>query len=76
MVEMTALGAGALAGIALGVWRTPDELCAAAGLRRFEPRMGAAERARLAAGWNRAIGAALAWARGYIADDSHREEQA
>jgi glycerol kinase len=76
MVEMTALGAGALAGIALGVWRTPDELRAAAGLRRFEPRMAAADRARLAAGWSRAIGAALAWGRGYIAVDSHREEQA
>ncbi len=73
LVEMTALGTAALAGIALGVWDAPEGLRAAAGGHRFEPRMSAAERARRAAEWNRAVGAALAWARAYIGNDSHRE---
>jgi glycerol kinase len=75
LVEMTSLGAAALAGTALGVWDAPAELRTAAGTSRFEPRMAAAARAAHAAEWNRAIDAALAWARAYIGNDSHREGQ-
>ncbi len=54
--ETTALGAGFLAGLAVGFWRNQDEL---ANLWRadavFEPRMGADERETLYAGWLRAV---------------------
>jgi len=64
MVETTALGAAGLAGIALGVWRGPDEFLAGRRFDRFLPACGAADRAERRAGWERAIRAALAWARG------------
>jgi glycerol kinase len=64
MVETTALGAAGLAGIALGIWRGTDEFLAGRRFRRFVPAVGAAERAALGRGWERAVRAALAWARG------------
>jgi glycerol kinase len=63
MIETTALGAAGLAGIALGVWQSTEDFLAGRQIARFEPRMGAAERARRLSGWERAVGAALAWAR-------------
>jgi glycerol kinase len=63
MVETTALGAAGLAGIALGVWNGSGEFLAGRRFRRFEPSTGAAERRALRDGWERAVGAALAWAR-------------
>ena len=63
MVETTALGAAGLAGLALGVWRSTDEFLAGRRITRFEPRLDRADRARWLAGWERAVGAALAWAR-------------
>jgi glycerol kinase len=63
MVETTALGAAGLAGLALGVWRSTDELLAGRRITRFEPDIGPAERARRIDQWDRAVGAALAWAR-------------
>jgi glycerol kinase len=63
MVETTALGAAGLAGIALGVWRSTEEFLAERRIARFEPAMDPAERARRLADWERAVGAALAWAR-------------
>jgi glycerol kinase len=63
MVETTALGAAGLAGLALGVWRSSADFVGARRFRRFEPRTTAGERRALAAGWSRAVGAALAWAR-------------
>jgi glycerol kinase len=62
-VETTALGAAGLAGIALGVWRTVDEFLAGRRFTRFEPAIAAGEREQRWAGWQRAVGAALAWAR-------------
>jgi glycerol kinase len=62
-VETTALGAAGLAGIALGVWRTVDEFLAGRRFTRFHPAMGAGEREERWAGWRRAVGATLAWAR-------------
>jgi glycerol kinase len=63
VVESTAMGAGALAGLALGVW--PDLVAFLQGrsFTRFEPRMSEAERRRLRDGWRRAVGTALHWAR-------------
>ena len=63
MVETTALGAAGLAGLALGVWRSTDELLAGRRFTRFEPGVGPAERGRRLAAWERAVGAALSWAR-------------
>ena len=61
VVETTALGAGGLAGLAAGVWRTPEEFLEARAYRWFQPgpRADAAY-----VQWQRAVGAALHWARG------------
>jgi len=63
MVETTALGAAGLAGIALGVWNGSGEFLAGRRFQRFVPTTGAPERAALRQGWERAVGAVLAWAR-------------
>jgi glycerol kinase len=63
MLETTALGAAALAGIATGVWSSVDQLRGGDGIRRFDPAIGAEERSRRLASWKRAVHAALAWAR-------------
>ncbi len=63
MVETTALGAAGLAGIALGVWRSTDQMLAGRRFARFAPHGDAAERARRRAGWERAVRSALWWAR-------------
>jgi len=63
LVETTALGAGALAGLALGVWPSIEVFTQSRTWSRFEPRLGVAEREAQWAGWQRAVGAALAWAR-------------
>jgi glycerol kinase len=62
MVETTALGAAGLAGLAAGVWSSPDEFMATRTFTRFTPH--AHESAiRSMAGWSRAVRAAVAWAR-------------
>ncbi len=63
MVETTALGAAGLAGLALGVWKNPGEFLAGRRFERFEPRPATAERQAARVGWQRAVNAALAWAR-------------
>jgi glycerol kinase len=63
MVETTALGAAALAGLALGVWREPDEFLSGRRFTRFTPAMAEAERKARVREWERAVTAALAWAR-------------
>jgi glycerol kinase len=62
-VETTALGAGGLAGIALGVWPSVAGFLASRKFRRFDPAMDARERERHWTGWRRAVEATLAWAR-------------
>ncbi len=64
MVETTALGAAGLAGVALGVWADSAEFLARRRFQRFEPQWGEAERRAARLGWDRALAAALAWARG------------
>ncbi len=63
MLETTALGAAGLAGIATGVWSSVEELRGGDAVRRFEPAISAAERATRLRAWERAVHAALAWAR-------------
>ena len=63
MVETTALGSAGLAGLAAGVWRSASEFQGATGTpTTFAPRMDAAERERLLAGWSRAVRATKRWA--------------
>ncbi len=62
LVETTALGAAALAGLRAGVWQHPAELVARSAPTTFSPRMDTPSRARLLAGWQRAVRAAKAWA--------------
>jgi glycerol kinase len=63
MVETTALGAAGLAGTALGVWNGTGDFLAGRQFRRFLPATGESERRELRQGWERAVQAALAWAR-------------
>ncbi len=62
-VETTALGAGALAGIALGVWPSIDAFLEGRVFTPFEPALDSGRRAEGWRGWRRAVHAALAWAR-------------
>jgi glycerol kinase len=63
MVETTALGAAGLAGVALGVWESNAEFEAGRKFTRFEPLMSATEREGRLRDWERAVSAALGWAR-------------
>jgi glycerol kinase len=63
MVETTALGAAGLAGLALGVWRGAEDFLAGRRFTRFEPAIDAGARGRQHAAWDRAVSAALGWAR-------------
>ncbi|MDR1972293.1 MAG: glycerol kinase, partial [Treponema sp.] len=63
--ETTALGAACLAGLAVGFWRDQAELRTLwKEDASFTPRMDAARREKLLAGWHRAVGRSLAWAEG------------
>jgi glycerol kinase len=62
VVETTALGAAGLAGLATGVWPDAGAFLARRTFTRFRPAFPASDRERLLAGWQRAVGAALAWA--------------
>ena len=62
--ETTALGAAYLAGLAVGVWASRDELRESWRCDRvFEPQMDGARRASLLAGWDKAVGRSLGWAK-------------
>jgi glycerol kinase len=63
MVETTALGAAGLAGLAAGVWKDADEFIGMRHFTSFTPRADAATMATLMGGWQRAVRAALYWAR-------------
>ena len=63
LLEVTALGAAALAGLGVGLWRDGAGPSAAqGGLVRFEPRLEAPRREELYAGWKRAVERARNWA--------------
>jgi len=63
LVETTALGAAALAGLALGVWPSLEAFTATRRVTVFSPAASVERREKLLAGWNRAVGTALHWAR-------------
>jgi glycerol kinase len=59
MIETTALGAAFLAGLAVGFWKSRDEIRSAWKVgKRFTPRMKATEREAFLAKWRRAVQAA------------------
>jgi glycerol kinase len=61
-LETTALGAAYAAGLAVGFWRSTDEIVA--NWRRdcsWNPAMAATERKRLIAGWEKAVERSLGW---------------
>jgi len=56
LLEVTALGAAFLAGLATGVWRSSADVARARAIdRRFKPRMPPAEREALYRGWQDAV---------------------
>lgn len=60
--EATALGAGYLAGLAVGFWKDTHELQSQwKADRTFEPQMKPAEAKSLRAGWSRALERSLRW---------------
>jgi len=60
--ETTALGAGYLAGLAVGLWRDTSELsCLWRAAKTYEPRMSVDQREALYAGWKRAVERARKW---------------
>ncbi len=60
--ETTALGAAYLAGLAVGYWDGLDDIRHNWALdREFAPQMPDADRARLYAGWRKAVSRSLAW---------------
>jgi glycerol kinase len=62
ITETTALGAAYLAGIGVGLWGGRDEVAAKWQLeRRFEPRIGDAERSARMERWREAVGVARRW---------------
>lgn len=63
LIETTALGAAGLAGLASGVWMSTEEFLSGRKFTRFEPRLDASRRRAKLNGWQRAIAAALFWAR-------------
>ncbi|CAN0623337.1 glycerol kinase [Burkholderia multivorans] len=63
ITETTALGAAYLAGLAIGYWKSVDELHSQwQPDRRFTPSMPGAQVDACLAGWRRAVRAAKAWA--------------
>jgi glycerol kinase len=62
VVEVTALGAAALAGLSAGVWKRPQDFLQGRKFTRFTPRAGGAAMRAREAEWRRAVDAALHWA--------------
>jgi glycerol kinase len=60
--ETTALGAAYLAGVATGTWSESDVRGLWREAARYEPRMPAAQRDELLAGWRRALDRSRGWA--------------
>ncbi len=64
IAETTALGAAFLAGLAVGVWDSLDQIQSTWRLQdRYEPQMQEQERLRQLRGWHKAVGRCLNWAR-------------
>ena len=62
VTETTALGAAYLAGLAVGFWKSPQEVAAQWQVeRRFEPQMPSSQVRQLREQWNHALGRARNW---------------
>jgi glycerol kinase len=60
--ETTALGAAFLAGLAVGIWKTPDQLRQRRAIAaRYEPKMSPAKREQLYSDWQRAVERSRSW---------------
>ena len=63
-VETTALGAAYLAGLAVGYWKSAEEVVQNWSVdRTFALKIGQEERKRRIKGWNKAVRCAYNWAR-------------
>ncbi len=63
-VETTAMGAGYLAGLAVGYWKSKEDVLSNWAVDRiFTPMIGQDERESRVAGWNKAIKRAYDWAK-------------
>jgi len=63
VIETTALGAAGLAGVGGGVWADAAEFMGTRQFTTFNPEMDRGDADALIAGWQRAVRAALGWAR-------------
>src|SRR3989440_2885793 len=64
VTETTALGAAYLAGLAVGYWKSADEIASQRAIeRRFEPEMDPAKVRQLRSNWNRAAERSRGWAK-------------
>ena len=62
VIETTALGAAYLAGLAVGVWKSKDELKKRWKLdNRFDPKMSREEADKIYKGWRKAVRHAMHW---------------
>jgi glycerol kinase len=62
VLEVTAMGAAALAGLGVGFWRDRGEIGASGGEHKlFEPSLPADRRESLYAGWKRAVERSRGW---------------
>ncbi len=62
VAETTALGAAYLAGLAVGYWKSMDDVASNWALdREFRPAMPKAQSEKLYAGWKKAVGRSLDW---------------
>lgn len=63
-VETTAAGAAYLAGLAVGYWKSKEDIVSNRRIDKvFKPIIDENERAKLYKGWKRAVKAALAWSK-------------
>ncbi len=62
IIETTALGAAYLAGLALDIWKKPNDIASCWEMeKRFEPRMSAEQRLQMRSRWNDAVARAKGW---------------
>jgi glycerol kinase len=65
VTETTALGAAYLAGLATGVWDSPEIVASQWSVdRTFEPQISVDQREVMIAGWHKAVKRSKAWADG------------
>ncbi len=63
-VETTAMGAAYLAGLAVGYWKSTEDVIANWSVdREFQPKMDPESRAEELAGWKQAVNSTLGWAK-------------